>query len=66
MAFEEILTIRQILGVRAKNQEATILFVDFYKAFDSIDKEKMEQVHLAYDFPKETVAAIMIPYKTRK
>ena len=33
----QILTIHQILeGVRAKNLEATILFVDFTKAFDSI------------------------------
>ena len=30
----QILTIHQILGVRAKNLEATILFVDFSKAFD--------------------------------
>ena len=41
----QILTIRQILeGVHAKNLEATILFVDFSKAFDSIHREKMEQI----------------------
>ena len=39
----QILTIRLILeGVRAKNLEATILFVDFSKAFDSILRGKME------------------------
>ena len=39
----QILTIRRILeGVRAKKPEATILFVDFTKAFDSIHKGKME------------------------
>ena len=39
----QILTIRRILeGVRAKNQQATILFVDFTKAFDSIHRGKME------------------------
>ena len=39
----KILTIRRILeGVRAKNLQATILFVDFTKAFDSIDRGKME------------------------
>ena len=33
----QILTIRRIQeGVRAKNLKATILFVDFFKAFDSI------------------------------
>ena len=35
---EQILTINRIIeGVRAKNLEATLLFVDFLKAFDSID-----------------------------
>ena len=39
----QILTIRRILeGVRAKNIQATLLFVDFTKAFDSIHREKME------------------------
>ena len=57
----QILTIRRILkGVRAKNLEATILFVDFIKAFDSIHSGKIEQILLAYGLPKETVAAITI------
>ena len=34
----QILTIHQILGVCAKNLEATILFVHFSKAFDSIHR----------------------------
>ena len=56
----QILTIRQILeGVHAKNLEATILFVDFTKAFDFIHRGKMEQILLPYTLPKETVAAIM-------
>ena len=39
----QILTIRRILeDVRAKNLQATILFVDFTKAFDSIHWRKME------------------------
>ena len=38
----QILTIRRILeGVRAKNLDAKILFVDFSKAFDSIHRGKM-------------------------
>ena len=51
------MTIRRILErVRAKNLEATILFVDFAKAFDSIHRGKIEQILLAYGLPKETVA----------
>ena len=47
-------------GVRAKNLEATILFVDFTKAFDCVHRGKMEQILLANGLPKETVAAIMM------
>ena len=62
--FYIILTICSILeGVPAKNQQATILFVDFTKAFDSIHRGKMEQILLAYGIPKETVAAITILYR---
>ena len=62
----QILTIWRILeGVHAKT-EATILFVDFSKAFDSIHRGKMEQVLIAYGLPKETVAAIMMLYKNMK
>ena len=35
------------------------LFGDFAKAFDSIHREKMEPILLAYGLPKETVAAII-------
>ena len=58
------LTMRRILeGVRAKNLEATISFVNFSKAFDSIHRGKMEQILLAYGLPIETVAAIIIQYR---
>ena len=50
----QILTIRRILeGVRAKNLQATLLFVDFTKAFVSIHRGKMEQILLAYGLPKK-------------
>ena len=70
MAFEEIepkksqiLSIRRILeSVGAKHLEATILSVDFSRPFDSLHRERMEQIPLAYNLPKETVAAIMIIY----
>ena len=48
-----IVTIRRIIEqVRAKNFVATILFVDFFKAFDSIHRGKIEQILLEYDLPK--------------
>ena len=63
----QILTIRRILeGVRAKNLQATLLFVDFTKAFDSIHRGKMEQILLAYGLSKEIVAAITILYQNTK
>ena len=63
----QILTIRRILeGVRAKNQQAALLFVDFTKAFDSIHRGKMGKILLAYGLPKETVAVIMILYRNTK
>ena len=63
----QILTIRRILeGVQAKNLHATLLFVNFTKAFDSIHRGKMEQILLAYGLPKETVAAITILYRNTK
>ena len=63
----QILTIRRILeGVRAKNLQATLIFIDFTKAFDSIHRGKMEQILLAYGIPKETVAAITILYRNTK
>ena len=63
----QILTIRQVLeDVHAKNLEATILFVNIAKAFDSIHREKMEQILIAYGLPKETVAVIMMLYRNTK
>ena len=53
-------------GVRAKNIQATLLFVDFTKAFDSVHRGKMEQILLAYGLPKETAAAITILYRNTK
>ena len=63
----QILTIHRILeGVRAKNLQATLLFVDFIKAFNSIHRRKMEQILLAYDIPRETIVAITILYRNTK
>ena len=63
----QILTVRRILGgVQAKNLQATLLFVDFTKAFDSTHRGKMEQTLLAYGLLKETVAAITILNRNTK
>ena len=52
--------------MRAKNLQATLLFVDFTKTFNSIHRGKMEQILLAYGLPEETVAAIIILYRNTK
>ena len=57
---------RILEGVWAKNIQATLLFVDFTEAFDSIHRGKMEQILQAYGLPKETVAAITILYRNTK
>ena len=46
--------------------EATILFVDFSKAFETIDVGKIEQILLTYGHPKETVAVIGMLYRNTK
>ena len=51
---KQILTIRRILeGVREKNLQTTILFVEFTKTFDSMHRGKMEQILLAYGLLKK-------------
>ena len=63
----QILTIHRILeGVRVKNLQTTLLYVDFTKAFSSIHRGKTEQTILTYGLPKETIAAIRILYRNTK
>ena len=58
------LTIFQIIeGVRVKNLEATLLFVNFSKIFDSILRRKMRQILHAFSLPQKTAIAIIVPYK---
>ena len=46
--------------MKAKPLPATLLFVDFGKAFESVHREKMVHILLSYGIPEETVSAIMM------
>ena len=59
-------SVESLKAYEQKNLQATLLFVDFSKAFDSIHRGKLEQILLAYGLPKETVAAITILYRNTK
>ena len=59
-------SIESLKACGQKNIRATLLFVDFTKTFDSIHREKIEQILLAYGLPKEIVAAITILYRNTK
>ena len=59
----QILTIRRIIeGVKAKNLKAILTFVDFKKAFDSVDRNKLMSILRAYGIPEKLVCAIAIMY----
>ena len=45
------------------NKEAVVAFIDFRKAFDSIDRGKMFQILNAYGIPLEVVDAIKVMYE---
>ena len=45
----QILTVpRLIKGIKTKNLDAVIIFVDFSKALDSIHRNKLKEILLAY------------------
>ena len=49
---------RIIEGVKANNLKAVLTFIDFKKAFDSIDREKMMKILKAYGIPPNLLRAI--------
>ena len=57
----QILALRRIVEeVLNHDKEAVIIFIDFMKAFDSIDRESMFKILAAYGIPPFIVEAIKI------
>ena len=54
---------RLIEGVKSKNMNTIITYVDFRKAFDSIDRGRMFNILIAYGIPKPLVNMISITYE---
>ena len=60
----QILTVRRILdGVKSKIIPLILLFIDFYKALDSINRKEMNYILIKYEIPEEITNTIMMLYK---
>ena len=59
-----ILALRRIVEeLKNHNMEAVLTFIDFCKAFDSIDCGRMFQILEAYGIPPDVVSAIRVMYE---
>ena len=59
-----LLALRRIVEeLKNHDKEAVITFIDFRKAFDSINRERMFEILRAYGIPSSVVDAIHIMYK---
>ena len=59
----EILALRRVMEEARKNNHSAVLtFIDFLKAFDSVNRQKMTQVLMAYGIPTNLLNAIMGMY----
>ena len=58
-----ILALRRIIEeMRNHQKEAAIIFIDFKKAFDSVDRNTLFQILHAYGIPEKIVKALQIMY----
>ena len=63
----QILALRRIIeGVKDMNIPAVITFIDFKKAFDTINRTKLMKILTAYGIPERIVKAIEITYTDTK
>jgi len=59
-----LLALRRIIEeLQNHKKEAVITFIDFKKAFDSIDRKKMLKILSSYGIPPEIVSAIKVMYE---
>ena len=63
----QILALRRIIEeMRNANREMTLIFVDFKKAFDSVDRQAMFEILDLYGIPQEIVKPIKVLYTDTK
>ena len=63
----QVLALRRILeGVKRNHLPSVMVFIDFSKAFDSINHKVMFKILAAYNIPERLVQAIMLIYKDLK
>ena len=63
----QILTLRRIIEeITYCNKTAALIFVDFSKAFDSVNCEKMFEILGLYGIPSEIINAIKVLYSNTK